>query len=198
MRRPGPIVITGFMGCGKSKVARELAQRRNVPMVDLDEWITTRSGRNPAQLITEDGEAAFREIESNALRELLQAGEAGVIALGGGAWIEKANRDLIDEYGCTSIWLDTPFEICWERIAASEEDRPLGRTREEAQARYDLRRPIYALAHLHDLAESVLKRDLGVKDFGSFLPGHGGVLDRIDAILFVAPAAFLYLRLILL
>ena len=149
MKRPGPIVITGFMGCGKSKVARELALRRNVVMVDLDEWITARVGRNPAQLITEDGESAFREIESNALRDLLRAGEAGVIALGGGAWIEKANRDLIDEYSCTSIWLDTPFAICWERIAASEEDRPLGRTREEARARYDLRKPVYALAHLH-------------------------------------------------
>jgi shikimate kinase len=149
MKRPGPIVITGFMGCGKSKVARELARQRNVVMVDLDDWITARVGRSPAQLITEDGERAFREIETNALRELVQRGGAGVIALGGGAWIEKANRDLIDEYGCTSIWLDTPFEICWERIAASEEDRPLGRTREEAQARYDLRRPIYALAKIH-------------------------------------------------
>jgi len=149
MKRPGPIVITGFMGCGKSKVARELALRRNVVMVDLDEWITARAGRSPAQLINEDGEHAFREIESNALRQVLQAGEAGVIALGGGAWIEKANRALIDEYGCTSVWLDTPFEICWERIAASEEDRPLGRTREEAEARYQHRKPIYALAHLH-------------------------------------------------
>jgi shikimate kinase len=144
-----PIVITGFMGCGKSKVAQELAVRRNVAMVDLDEWITARAGRNPAQLITEDGEAAFREIESNALRELLQEGKAGVIALGGGAWIEKANRDLIDQFSCTSIWLDTPFAICWERIASSEDDRPLGRTREEAQARYDFRKQFYELAMVH-------------------------------------------------
>lgn len=149
MKRPGPIVITGFMGCGKSRVARELARRRNVAMVDLDEWITSRSGRSPAQLIIEDGEPAFREIESNALRDLLQTGETGVIALGGGAWIEKTNRDLIDEYGCTSIWLDTPFAICWERIAASEEDRPLGRTRAEAEARYHHRQPIYKLAMVH-------------------------------------------------
>ena len=149
MKRPGPIVITGFMGCGKSKLARELALRRNVVMVDLDEWITSRVGRNPAQLINEDGERAFRAIETNALRELLESGGAGVIALGGGAWIEEANRALIDQYSCTSVWLDTPFAICWERITASLEDRPLGKTREEAEARYDRRKPVYALAKIH-------------------------------------------------
>lgn len=148
MKRSGPIVITGFMGCGKSKLARELALRRNVVMVDLDEWITSRMGRNPAQLINEDGERAFRAIETNALRELLESGDAGVIALGGGAWIEEKNRELIRQYNCASVWLDTPFAICWERIAASVEDRPLGKTREEAEARYDRRKSVYALAKI--------------------------------------------------
>ena len=142
------IVITGFMGCGKSRVARELARRLNVAMIDLDERITASEGRTPAQLITESGEYAFRIVETNALRELLQTNAAGVIALGGGAWIESANRDLIDQYGCLSVWLDAPFAVCWERISASTDERPLGKTIDEAEARYNARKPIYALAKI--------------------------------------------------
>jgi shikimate kinase len=149
MKPRGPIVITGFMGCGKSMVARELARRRNVVMVDLDELITSRLGRSPAQIISEDGEREFREIETKALRELLRSGEAGVIALGGGAWIEETNRELFDEYDCASVWLDVPFEICWKRIEASSEERPLGKTREQAEERYVQRKPIYELAKIH-------------------------------------------------
>jgi shikimate kinase len=50
-----------------------------------------------------------------------------VIALGGGAWIEERNRDLIEQYSFTSIWLDAPFEVCWARIKDSDEERPLGK-----------------------------------------------------------------------
>lgn len=154
MKQTQPIVITGFMGCGKSKVARELARRLDILMIDLDERITTQTGRTPGELITEDGEAAFRAVETKTLSELLQTRIAGVIALGGGAWIESANRDLIDQYDCLSVWLDTPFDVCWERISASTDDRPLGKSKAEAEARYNLRKPIYALAAIHIAVEA--------------------------------------------
>jgi len=137
------------MGCGKTRVARELGRRLDAPMIDLDDQITMRAGRSPAQLIVADGELAFRAIESETLRDVLQIGEAKVIALGGGAWIQEKNRQILEQYGCVTVWLDAPFETCWTRISASQEDRPLGRTRDQAFALYEQRRPVYALANIH-------------------------------------------------
>jgi shikimate kinase len=148
MKPARSIVITGFMGCGKTEVARALARRLNAPMFDLDEIIAKQQGRTAAELIREDGEPMFRSIETKALHELLESGAAGVIALGGGAWIPEANRRLIDQYGCITVWLDVPFDVCWQRIAASEEDRPLGRTREQARELFSVREPIYKLARI--------------------------------------------------
>ena len=140
-----PIVITGFMGCGKSEVAHRLALRLHLPVIDLDHEIAKREGRTAAQLIVEEGEAAFRSIETDTLREVLEE-RIAIVALGGGAWITEQNRKLIDEHGAVSVWLDTPFEVCWQRIEASPEDRPLGRSREQAEQLYRLRQPIYQLA----------------------------------------------------
>ena len=134
------------MGCGKSEVARVLAKRLGVKMLDLDEMITLETGRTPARLIDEDGEPAFRQVETSTLATLLRNKSADVIALGGGAWIQNRNRDLLSEAGAITIWLDTPFEICWTRIESDPEDRPLGRTKKQAYELYQRRLPIYSLA----------------------------------------------------
>jgi shikimate kinase len=149
MKLAGPIIITGFMGCGKTEVARALARRLDLEAIDLDDKIAAKHGRTAAELIVVEGEAAFRAIETNTLREFLQTTTPNVIALGGGAWITEENRELIAAHRGVAVLLDTPFAVCWQRIEASAEDRPLGRTREQAEQLYRQRRPIYQLAQLH-------------------------------------------------
>lgn len=143
------IVLLGFMGCGKTTAGSELARQLECGFVDLDSFIRDREGRAPAQIIVEDGETAFRELETLVLRDVLQDHRMHVIALGGGTWTIPANRTLVALYDCLTIWIDTPFEICWERIVSAPSQRPLAPNRETAKERFGQRRDIYALAERH-------------------------------------------------
>src|SRR2546425_9329648 len=140
------IVIVGFMGSGKTTVARALSRELNCEMIDLDSIITESQRRSPAAIIQEEGETFFREIETLLLRDVLQNRTVRVIALGGGTWTIPANRTLIALHDCWTIWLDAPFEVCWQRIIDSNTIRPLAPDQETAKARYAARRDDYALA----------------------------------------------------
>jgi shikimate kinase len=143
-----PIIITGFMGAGKTTIANALARRLKCAMIDLDQLVRERAGRTPQVIIDEDGESRFREIESAALREALERAEARIIALGGGTWTIEHNRALIHEHTSLTVWLDAPFELCWQRIESEAHARPLARKRKEAHTLYDKRRAIYSQARL--------------------------------------------------
>lgn len=149
-RRPRRIVITGFMCAGKTTVARALAARLNCAWLDTDEVVVERTGRTIESIIEEDGEARFRQIERDALRDSLEKRDAHIIALGGGTWTLPENRALIHAHDCLTIWLDAPFALCWQRIAdaqaANHAARPLARKREHALALYASRRDAYGLA----------------------------------------------------
>jgi len=140
-----PIVITGFMGAGKTTAAAALAERLGCGAIDLDEFIAGREGRTAQTIIDEEGEPRFREIETEALRAALQT-DACVIALGGGAWTIERNRALVAEHGGLTVWLDAPFELCWERIESCVQTRPMARERGQAERLYRERRAHYSRA----------------------------------------------------
>ena len=130
-------------------MAHALARLRNCRAIDLDRVITEKEKRTPKEIIEQDGEPAFREIETGRLREALGVDSARVIALGGGAWTVQRNRDLIAEHEGFIVWLDAPFELCWQRIVAAGSERPLAPDEEQARRLYRERRPQYELATLH-------------------------------------------------
>jgi shikimate kinase len=86
----GAIVLTGFMGTGKSEVGRRLAKRLGRTFVDTDQLVEARAGKAIAAIFAEDGEAAFRALERDAVDTAAARGEA-VIAVGGGAVLDAAN-----------------------------------------------------------------------------------------------------------
>jgi shikimate kinase len=143
-----PIIITGFMGSGKTTVVRELARELKCAAVDLDDLIAEQELRTPKEIIEQDGEDKFREVETQMLSAVLVEGLSRVIGTGGGAWTLRRNRDLISEHSGLTVWLDAPFELCWERIQAGG-GRPLARGKEQGRKLYAERRTLYALAQLH-------------------------------------------------
>lgn len=150
MKQDARIVITGFMAAGKTFVAEALARLLGCSTVDLDRKIATREGRRVCDIIEENGEAFFRLAETRALENILENDFACIIALGGGAWAVGRNRSLIAKHKCRTVWLDAPFEVCWQRIAIAaregEEIRPLARDYAAAKKLYEQRRAFYALA----------------------------------------------------
>lgn len=144
-----PIVITGFMAAGKTTVAHAVARLLNCCAIDLDQLITAAEKRTPKEIIEQDGEAAFREVEAKHLREAFELDPNRVIALGGGAWTLQRNRDLIAAHDGFTVWLDAPFDLCWQRIAAGCGGRPLAPNEDQARRLYAERRPFYELASFH-------------------------------------------------
>ncbi|HEX8146429.1 MAG TPA: shikimate kinase [Pyrinomonadaceae bacterium] len=145
-----PVVITGFMGAGKTTVGRALARLLDAPFVDLDDAVRELEGRGPRELIDEEGEDYFRESETRALRRVLEEGAAGVVATGGGAWTLARNRALAAAHGCLSVWLDAPFDLCLRRIEneGARHSRPFARDAERARRLYDERLAAYSQADL--------------------------------------------------
>lgn len=149
MNKEQRIVLTGFMGVGKSSVARHVAHLIKSKRVDLDHELEYGERRTVAQIIDAEGEPAFRDIESRYLQEALDRPDLRVLSLGGGTWTLERNREIIKRSGLTSVWLESTFEHCWLNIAFSRKDRPLARDKKRAFELFQQRQQHYALADWH-------------------------------------------------
>jgi shikimate kinase/3-dehydroquinate synthase len=141
------LVLIGFMGAGKSTVARELAQALDVAALDSDELLEQRLGHSPAREFELGGEASFRLAEEALVCELLDGALPGsVIALGGGSILSERVRTALEPH--VVVLLDVEAEHAWERVGAPEASagalgRPLARDREAFFALHDERRELY-------------------------------------------------------
>ena len=143
------VALTGFMGVGKSSVARHLAHRLRCQRVDLDTYIVENERRTVAEIIDHDGVEQYRAIETQNLERLLKENDSRILSLGGGTWTVAANRELLKSHDFTSVWLESTFEHCWLNIAFSRKDRPLARDKQAALRLFEERQKVYCLADWH-------------------------------------------------
>jgi shikimate kinase len=137
------IVLTGFMGAGKSTVGRLLASHLGWDFLDLDKHLENRTGSTIPELFAGHGESHFRRLESTALASALGRSET-VLALGGGTPEEITNRLLIEQTPNTiAIFLDAPFPALFDRCMLQEIARPVLADPVAAELRFARRRPLY-------------------------------------------------------
>jgi shikimate kinase len=138
------LYLVGFMASGKTTIGRALAQELGWPFIDIDTEIEAREGRAISQIFAERGESLFREVETEVIRQFA-AGSSAVVALGGGAFVQPANRELIENSGVT-VWLDCPLEMIRKRLG-DDSTRPLAADRNGLERLFADRRPLYARAN---------------------------------------------------
>jgi shikimate kinase len=146
-RTPG-LYLVGFMCSGKTTVGKALAEQLGWCFVDVDHEIEQREQKPIREIFQQQGEAAFREIETDTLREHVTKVEAGspcVFALGGGAFVQPQNWELITNNGVT-VWLDCTLDTILERLGDGDITRPLAANRERLTQLYGDRRPLYGRA----------------------------------------------------
>ena len=138
------ILLSGFMGAGKTTFGRKLAAEKGYDFIDLDRYIEERESKSIKDIFAQGGEAYFRKLETDAFKEIiLRKTENVVIALGGGFPMKEENQKLMKNY--KTIFLNTSLKTIIERLTKSEIDkRPmLNGDIERLRYLYQKRLPIY-------------------------------------------------------
>ena len=139
------IYLVGFMGAGKSSVARRLAKRLGWRAIDIDSLIEQREHMTVADIFAKRGEPYFRAAERAVLVEQLGTRHV-IVATGGGTFVDPHNRAMINQDG-VSVWLDVPLDLAIARVPADGR-RPLAADRAAFERLYHERRAVYEHAHM--------------------------------------------------
>lgn len=119
------IILLGYMGCGKSTVAKSLSKNTGIPFVDLDQYIEQKTKLTINAIFEQRGEIYFRKLEHQAFIELLNSPDRLIIGLGGGTPCYANNHELLIGENISSIYLKASIETLFSRLSLNKSKRPL-------------------------------------------------------------------------
>ncbi len=169
--------MVGMMGAGKTAIGTALAKRLHVPFLDSDAEIVKAADRSIAEIFERDGEAFFRDRESEVIARLLD-GPPCILSTGGGAFLREDNRAMISEKGA-ALWLRAELELLWQRVK-HKTTRPLLHTPDPRATLAEIqeaRDPLYAKADIIVDAEFGLSIDQMTDRVIETLARHPDILE---------------------
>lgn len=153
------IYLVGYMGSGKTAIGKRVSFGVKLPFYDMDAEIVRKQGKSIPEIFEQYGEAYFRQLETDFLREFRD--EYCIIATGGGVAMREENRKIMRETGLV-FYLNAPFKDIWRRIS-TDKNRPIVQrsTRSELEQLYHQRAAQYIVAsHIKVQTEHRSLRDI--------------------------------------
>lgn len=129
------IILLGYMGCGKSTIAKKLSKVTNIPYLDLDKCIEIKTNLTINRIFELHGEIYFRKLEHEIFLELLQSSEETIIGLGGGTPCYANNHELLKGEGVISVYLKASVDTLYNRLIHNKSKRPLIANMQEEEMR---------------------------------------------------------------
>jgi shikimate kinase len=152
------IFLLGFMGSGKTYWGRQLSQKLQVPFFDLDEQIINAEGKSINEIFESSGEEYFRLLEKDTLHIITESHESMVMSCGGGTPCFFNNIEYMNREG-TTIWLDVPIQVLYERLLRERSRRPLLKDLSDQQVRAFIIKKFSDRKIYYEQAEIVVNED---------------------------------------
>lgn len=165
------IILIGYMGCGKTTLGRKVSFREKIALLDTDKMIEQKQGRTVSEIFDTDGEAAFRQMETDCLEEIMTYEERYVISVGGGLPMKEENRKLLKELG-TVLYLRARPDTIYGRLK-NDTTRPLLRGDDpegKIRTMIGVRGPVY-----EEVADAVI--DVDEKSYDMII---GEILNAVE------------------
>ena len=153
------IVLLGYMGCGKSTIAKSLSQKKQIPFVDLDEYIEKKANLSVKDIFEQLGEIKFRRMEHEAFVELLQSEESVIIGLGGGTPCYANNHLLLAADNVVSIYLKASINTLFNRLSPNKSKRPLIAHMDDEQMKEFIAMHLFERSYFYKQAQHVVSVD---------------------------------------
>jgi len=153
------IILLGYMGCGKSTVAKILAQKLQIPHFDLDEMIETKAGLSVKQLFDQKGEIYFRKLEHELLSETVNNPNELVLSLGGGAPCYANNHLFLQEKNVVSVYLKASIDELYGRLVNEKNKRPLIAETPAEEMKEFMAKHLFERSYFYNQATNVISVD---------------------------------------